>query len=206
MRIGALLLPHLALALTLASPVRAQDAAPVANEGEDIVSLNGAEAGSTGRIAVNAAAGNNNQQANVGVVALGASAIAIGSISQFTDAKAESPSAYKSAVIEDGAFADSSGMIAVNLTAGSANQQANLALFAIGIEGQVVADATLSQTRASTSPSGGPEGTPASEIATGIAPGAFAGASGLVQVSLVGGERNSSANSFVLTAPGGTEP
>jgi hypothetical protein len=44
------------------------------------------------------------------------------------------------------------------------------------------------------------------EIVTGISPEAFAGSSGLVQVSLVGGERNSSANIFVLTAPESTDP
>jgi hypothetical protein len=85
-------------------------------------------------------------------------------------------------------------------------QQANLAVMGIGIEGQVMTDAMLSQSRSSSSPSGGSEETAAPEIVTGISPEAFAGSSGLVQVSLVGGERNSSANIFVLTAPEGTDP
>ena len=179
-------------------------AAPV-NQSEDVVEINGI-GGTSGRAAVNAAAGNLNQQANVGVIAIGDSAVAIGAVTQITDAPASPPSALKSATIAENAFAGSNGMIAVNVAAGSGHQQANLAVIAIGIEGQVVTDAMLSQARASNSPSGGPEQTNAPEVVTGISAGAFAGSTGLVQVSLVGGERNSSANTFVLTAPGSAEP
>lgn len=197
----------LALALTSVAPTLANAADPEpANESEDVVSVDGGSVGSTGRAAVNAAAGNFNQQANVAVIAIGDTALSSGLVAQITDADAATPSARKSATITGDAFANSSGLIAVNVTAGSANQQANLAVIGIGIEGLVVTDLTLSQARASQSPSGQSDETIAPEIVTGISSGAFAGSAGLVQVSLVGGERNSSANTFVLNASGGTNP
>lgn len=198
----------LSIALTLALPgialAQQTPAAPL-NESEDVVEVNGT-GGSTGRVAVNAAAGDLNQQANVGVIAIGDSAIATGSVTQITDAPASPPSAYQSATIAEHAFAGSNGMTAVNVAAGSHHQQANIAVIAIGIEGQVVTDTMLSQTRASISPSEGSGETASPEIVVGVSPGAFAGSSGLVQVSLVGGERNSSANIFALTTSEGTNP
>ncbi|MDT9598991.1 hypothetical protein [Sphingosinicella rhizophila] len=196
----------LSLFAAFAGIARAEDppAPPIVNESEDVVAIVGA-GGSAGRTAVNAAAGNLNQQTNVGVIAIGTNAVAIGSVTQLTDASIPQPSAYKSATIGGDAFARSTGMIAVNVAAGSGHQQANLAIIAIGIEGQVVTDAMLSQTRASNSPPGMSGQTTAPEVVAGISSGAFAGSSGLVQVSLVGGERNSSANIFALTSLEGTD-
>jgi hypothetical protein len=176
----------------------------VVNESEDVLAINDGGA-STGRVAVNAAAGNLNQQVNVGVIAIGTNASAIGSITQLTDAPVSPPSAFKSVTIAGDAFAGSSGMVAVNMAAGSGHQQANLAVIAIGIEGQVVTDAMLSQTRASNSPPAVSGQTAAPETVAGISSGAFAGSNGLVQVSLVGGERNSSANIFALTSLEGAD-
>jgi len=194
-----------AAALPAAAYANDPPSPPPVNQSEDVVEING-NGGSTGRVAVNAAAGNLNQQANVGVIAIGDSAVAMGAVIQITDAPVSPPAAYKSAMIADNAFAGSTGMIAVNMAAGSGHQQANVAVIAIGIEGQVVTDAMLSQTRASSSPSGGSDQSNAPEVVAGVSPGAFAGSSGLVQVSLVGGERNSSANLFVLTTREGTNP
>jgi hypothetical protein len=97
-------------------------------------------------------------------------------------------------------------MIAVNLAAGSDNQQANLAIVAIGLEGRAATDAMLSQTRASSEPGGDLKVAAVGNYATDISPGAFAGSSGLVQVSLVGGERNTSANVFALTVAESVNP
>lgn len=207
MAVRALRLLALALVIACALPTATSAADPdPTNESEDVVAVAGGHEGSTGRAAINAAAGNFNQQANVAVIAIGDTALSSGFVAQITDADAAAPSAHKSATITGNAFANSSGLIAVNVTAGSANQQANLAVIGIGIEGLVVTDLTLSQARASHSPSGQSDETNAPEIVTGISSGAFAGSAGLVQVSLVGGERNSSANTFVLNASGGTNP
>lgn len=155
---------------------------------------------------VNSAAGNNNQQVNLGVVATGDNASAIGAATQHLDGPqgGGNPAAV---AVSSGAFAGSSGWIAVNGAAGSENQQANVALIAFGIEGRAVADAMLSQTRASQEPAGSPAGdlaTPERNVAIG--PDAFESSSGLVQLSLIGGDRNSSANVFALSVSGGAKP
>jgi hypothetical protein len=194
----------LALALSLAAPGFAETLPPP-NTSEDIVGLNGSDGGSTGRTAVNAAAGNRNQQANVAVIAIGEAAAGTGAVIQSSDAFDVPPSAHKSATIADNAFANSSGMVAVAVAAGSANQQANLAVFGIGNPGRTVSDAMLSQTRAESNSGLISKESAAPEIVTGVSAGAFAGSTGLVQLTLVGGDRNSSANIFVLTAPGSTK-
>jgi hypothetical protein len=205
----------LALAAALTTPAQGQepvpaeeiveeDAPPLPVHTDTAILSNGGEA--TGRMAVNVASGNNNQQANVGVIASGDTAIAGGAL--FQSIHSSGPLAgNRTARIEGDAFAGMSGMIAVNVVAGSDNQQANLAVFALGFEGAAVTDATLGQARASHEPTGATgEDTEAPEIATGISQGAFQGSSGLVQVNLIGGERNSSANVFALTVAGGAEP
>lgn len=164
-----------------------------------------AGSGSSGRIAANLAAGTNNQQANSAVVALGGTALSQGSISQRMLASGARNGSV-SAAIEGGAFAASSGLLAINIVAGSDNQQANLAVIAIGIEGQAATDAMLSQSRASQQPSGDLAEPNSPEASTGISAAAFQGSSGLVQVNLIGGERNSSANTFALTVAAGANP
>lgn len=164
-----------------------------------------AGSGSQGRVAANLAAGTNNQQANSAVVALGGTALAQGSISQRMLASGAANGSV-SAVIEGSAFAASSGLLALNIVAGSDNQQANLAVIAIGIEGQAATDAMLSQSRASQQPSGDLAEPLSPEASTGISAGAFQGSAGLVQVNLIGGERNSSANTFALTVAAGANP
>lgn len=160
---------------------------------------------SSGVAGVNIAAGNNNQQANVGVIASGGTAIATGTVIQRANSATAPRSGAASALIEGSAFSGSAGMIAVNVASGNDNQQANLALIAVGIDAPPIADATLSQTRGSLSaapaitPSDHPDGV------TGIGPDAFANGSGLVQLSLIGGDRNTSANSFTLTVPAGVD-
>lgn len=172
----------------------------------DSVIIDSIHQGSAGAVAVNIAAGNNNQQANAGVIAIGETSLATGLIDQRLGDNVNIRSASKVALIGGNAFANSSGLIAVNIASGSDNQQANLAVIAIGIEGQAVTDALLSQTRASQQPVGQLAEADAPEGVTGFGPGAFENSSGLVQVSLIGGERNTSANTFALTIQGGGKP
>jgi hypothetical protein len=82
--------------------------------------------------------------------------------------------------------------------------QANVLAIATGIEGQTLALDALAQSRASTEPPGDPDSPTDTETAV-IGPQAFTDASGLVQVNLSAGERNSSANLFALTLPGGAD-
>src|SRR3546814_10506097 len=111
--------------------------------------------GSAGNIGVNAAAGNNNQQANAAAIALGETSIATGIVIQHQGETSRGRNGTATSLIEGGAFANSSGRIAVNVAGGSDNQQANLALIALGSEGQVATASALSPTRASQQPNGG---------------------------------------------------
>jgi hypothetical protein len=184
----------LLLAVCLAAPAIAQD---------NRVTLGGGQVQGVGTI--NVTAGSGNAQANAGILAEGAQAQTIGTIAQQND-QASTNSETARAAILDGAFSRSTGWVAVSGSAGHDNQQANIAAIAIGIEAGAAGDILLSQTRASQEPAGRP-GRPA---ATGdrladIGDEAFAGSSGLVQVSLIGGDRNTSANSFALSVIGRSE-
>ena len=104
-------------------------------------------------------------------------------------------------------FANSSGWLAVNGAAGNDNQQANVAAIAFGADAGALADAALSQSRASIQPTGGtaaPDAQP--QRTTAIGDGAFGSSQGLVQVSLIGGDRTSSSNSFALSVGGPGNP
>ncbi len=155
---------------------------------------------------MNGASGNNNQQLNVGSIAQGGLASGSGSARQYLGTSSGDSGAAKTSIAA-GSFSDSTGWIAVNGVSGNDNQQANVAAFAFGIEAGAAADNLLSQTRASTQPAGGRDAPAAEpERSVVIGEGAFEGSSGLVQVSLIGGDRNSSANTFALSVSGPATP
>lgn len=183
----------------LAVPAAAQEN-PAAQDSVMIES--GAGSANGGRIAINIAAGNQNQQVGDTVIAIGDVAIGTQSVAQFMVA----PNPENRATQIDlgaNAFSNNSGLLSVNIAAGNQNQSANLALLAVGTAG-VVSDQMLAQASAPTKPAGlsaqGPV-TPNDRIA--IDDAAFGNNSGLVQINLVGGERNSSANTFALNVSAG---
>jgi hypothetical protein len=152
----------------------------------------------TGVGIVNVAAGNSNQQVNAALISAGDNALGFASVVQNTgDAPDSNGRVFAS--VAPGAFAGSAGWLAINGAAGSGNQQANIAVIALGTTGAALGDTALSQARASHEPTGGPdEQDVANDRSVAIGDGAFANSSGLVQVSLIGGDRNSSANIFTL--------
>ena len=177
--------------------------ASLAAEGEPepdnaVVLVNGEGSGHTGRIAINIAAGNQNQQVSSALVAQGGVALTHGEIVQHSAALQSEDTANRIA-IGPGAFAGLSGLASINITAGTQNQSANLAALAIGQSG-ALSDQLLQQTRAPIEPSGG-----TAHAATGpndlisIDDDAFSRGNGVFQANLIGGERNSSANTFSLT-------
>lgn len=191
-------LPVVFLAI-LAVPAAAQEN-PAAQD--SVMIQSGAGSANGGRIAINIAAGNQNQQVGDTVIAIGDVAIGTQSVAQFMAA----PSPENRATQIDlgaNAFSNNSGLLSVNIAAGNQNQSANLALLAVGTAG-VVSDQMLAQASAPTKPAGlsaqGPA-TPNDHIA--IDDAAFGNNSGLVQINLVGGERNSSANTFALNVSAG---
>lgn len=161
----------------------------------------------TGTALINVAAGNSNQQANAGVLAAsqGHGSTLITLDQESADA-ADSAGRVTTAIAAD-SFAGSAGWLAINGAAGSGNQQANIAAIAIGTTGAALSDTALSQARASHGPTAGPdEEGDGHDRSVAIGNGAFANSTGLVQVSLIGGDRNSSANTFALSSAGGTIP
>lgn len=190
-----------AFVLSGAGGVQAQDP-------HDLAVLNGlAFSNSQGHLAVNAAAGINNQQANVAVVAKGGTALGSAALIQFLETSDSSGQRQMSALISDGAFANSSGLISVNVAAGSDNQQGNLALLSMAGIGGAVADIVLSQSRATRDPTASTDDVAAAGAGqTVLSPDAFENSSGVIQLSIIGGERNSSSNLFALSVQGGANP
>jgi hypothetical protein len=182
-------------ALLAVSPTCAARAA------EDSVSIQGGKV--SGAATVNVAAGNGNQQVNAALIASGGISGSFAAVAQSIGDTPDSMGKL-SATVAPGSFSGSSGWIAISGAAGSGNQQANLAIIALGTTGAAMSDTALSQARASHEPTGGPdEEAVAHDRSVAIGDGAFAGSSGLVQVSLIGGDRNSSANIFALTSSAG---
>lgn len=196
-----LLVSSCALVLCLHTGAMAQDEHDQSGDHVDVGSEVG---GFDGVRQLNIAAGDGNQQANIASVAAGDFAINTATVSQVTDQSEPEEGRAYSARISGDAFAGSHGLTAINIAAGSGNQQANLTLITTGLEGQVASTALLSQTRASSEPHGVNGPSEASEYTAQIDPTAFGNSSGIVQVSLIGGTGNTSANVAVLSMEVGT--
>ncbi|HPB22863.1 MAG TPA: hypothetical protein PLL44_00985 [Novosphingobium sp.] len=191
--LGGALLPLLVPGVAAAQTTPQPQSTAVLSAGDTV---------SSGRIAINVAAGNLNQEANVAVIAAGAQTATPTALTQSLGTSSASAGSA-SARIEDGALAGASGLVAVNVAAGNGNQLANLAIIAIGIDAPIASEPLLEQARASQQPSGLPGGSTTPEASAQLASSAFEGSTGLVQANLVGGERNSSSNTFVLTVEAG---
>jgi len=180
-----------------AVPASAQDSATMQDE---VVVTAGSAENASGRVAVNIVAGSGNQQAGAAAIANGEAALVGLSLDQVMDSPVGGDRAT-SIAIQSRAFAGLEGMASINVTAGQGNQSANLAALAIGTG--ALTDMALSQSRAPTGSSEvlGTDLNPGNDTLN-IADDAFLGGSGLLQVNLVGGERNSSANTFALSVSG----
>lgn len=171
---------------------------------QDQVVVDGTARGADGRLAVNIASGASNQQMNDAAMAVGDLASVSSVSAQHIDGAG---AADRSTRIElsGSAFANSNGLASINITAGSQNQSANQAVIAVRNYG-AISDALLAQSRASTEPSGLTGGVDARNDNVVVSDDAFRDSSGLIQVNLIGGERNSSANTFALTLLGEGSP
>lgn len=157
-------------------------------------------ANATGRIAINQAAGDLNQQTNAAALAFSPDGVAIVDIgiNQQIQHNQATPPDTASVRIDGTAFANAAGLISINQTAGVANAQQNALAISIGQSGgwriAELDETNLAHTTASTEH---PEGTgTVSEVAIG--PGAFQAARGVVQVNQVAGNGNATANRVYL--------
>ena len=150
-----------------------------------------------GNIAVNIASGHGNQELNSVVIAMGDVAIGQAAVIQQTVGLQPQGGATRVAISGD-SFSNIDGILGVNIVAGSNNQTANIAAFAVGNYGAMT-DQLLAQSRASIEPSRATgEPTHRNDVVL-VSHDAFRDNSGLVQVNLIGGEGNSSANTFALS-------
>lgn len=201
-----------AMALSTSTPVIAQETPQTVGRDEIVVSGDGASgiatatadetgiSGVSGRLAVNIASGNGNQEMNGAAIALGDIATGASFARQEIGGSADEDRQTR-IVLQGDAFAGTNGLASVNIVAGSQNQAANLALFSLGHHG-ALSDQLLEQSRAPTEPKGGTGGTGLRNDVVEVGDDAFRNSSGLVQVNLIGGERNSSANTFALSVLG----
>ena len=191
-------------ALGMVLPVGTVAAQSTTDARDAVILAGGDGAGHTGRLAINIAAGTLNQQASSALLAIGEVARTQGAISQHAAAGSENRAT--TIVLGPEAFAGIAGMASINITAGTHNQSANLAMLAIGRTG-ALSDQLLAQTLAPTEPSGGTaQSTSGQNDVIAIDETAFGRGSGLFQANLIGGERNSSANTFSLTVLASGQP
>jgi hypothetical protein len=166
------------------------------------VIANGAATNANGVLAVNETSGLANVQANQAVVSSGANSATAATSLQGAIASAKTASAKSS--IEGNAFSNTSGVIAVNQSAGVGNLQRNSVVVGSGsLEGETVTDGVLSATSAKNgglSGSGGGHGVREASISVD----AFKNVTGIVQINQTAGSANVTANSFVLRPPAGT--
>lgn len=186
------------------APAAAQTQIPDASQDNILVE---ARQGSdnAGRVAINLASGSNNQQAAAATIAIGEIAAQSIAVRQ-TILPADLTDRATRIVIGPGAFSNNSGMVSLNLAAGNQNQATNLAALAISNNG-AVSDLMLAQASAPTEPSGASAQVPGSRNDSVVVDdSALGGNSGLVQMNLIGGERNSSGNTFALNISAGGNP
>lgn len=157
-------------------------------------------AGASGALAVNQAAGDMNQQVNAAAIAYnpqGGASAQTGIVQSSTNTRGSLPNVAATS-IEGSAFANTSGVLAVNQASGFANSQANSTAIAIGINGVVITDSVLAETvpAAGGLVKAGNEQASTREVS--VSETAFQNAQGVVQLNQTAGSGNSSANSFGL--------
>jgi hypothetical protein len=196
---------HLAVVLCLlmghGGAARAQSIDRAA-QGDSVLIDAEALSGSRGRIALNAAAGLNNQQANAASVAIGTHSATYTSVGQSApDSTLRSSSVDNQAWILNGVMGAAHGLLSINQASGDQNRQSNtmrVEVADMAVSSDDVLAATVSGQPAAPRPAVNPTG----RREVGIAEGAFNGANGIVQINQAAGMQNVTANTVQLRATG----
>ena len=196
---------HLAVVLCLlmghGGAARAQSIDRAA-QGDSVLIDAEALSGSRGRIALNAAAGLNNQQANAASVAIGTHSATYTSVGQSApDSTLRSSSVDNQAWILNGVMGAAHGLLSINQASGDQNRQSNtmrVEIADMAVSSDDVLAATVSGQPAAPRPAVNPTG----RREVGIAEGAFNGANGIVQINQAAGMQNVTANTVQLRATG----
>jgi len=196
---------HLAVVLCLlmghGGAARAQSIDRAA-QGDSVLIDAEALSGSRGRIALNAAAGLNNQQANAASVAIGTHSATYTSVGQSApDSTLRSSSVDNQAWILNGVMGAAHGLLSINQASGDQNRQSNtmrVEIADMAVSSDDVLAATVSGQPAAPRPAVNPTG----RREVGISEGAFNGANGIVQINQAAGMQNVTANTVQLRATG----
>jgi hypothetical protein len=162
--------------------------------GDSVFIENEALSGARGRIAVNAAAGVNNQQANAASVAFGGQTSTFASVGQSgSDGLVRSSPINNQAWILNGVLGDARGLLSINQASGDQNRQSNTMVIDVADTGSS-GDDILAGSVAGPQSQGTRSAPSSGRREAGIAPGAFSGANGVVQINQAAGMQNVTAN------------
>ncbi|MDY7560306.1 adhesin [Pseudomonas sp. 10B1] len=148
-----------------------------------------------GNFSVNQAAGDQTQQVNGRVIAIGTQARTSGQYRQQLSTRAD-PARDARSTIEGNAFSNGDGILGVNQSSGANNQQINAVRLSVSVQPQSIDDSALSQQNvALLQGSGSPEHSPGNrQVATSDQ--AFTGSRGVVQLNQSAGVGNQSVNTL----------
>ncbi len=182
------------------APAQDQEAFSMATVGDD------AFAEFRGLALINQAAGDGNIQMNGTTVSLNGSGEAVSrtSVVQLGSGLDAVTEVQAIARILDDAFAEAQGVIQLSQAAGQGNLQINLLSAALGLNGEILVEAELSQSR-SESLVPEPEETDGVRH-TFVAESAFRDASGIIQVNQAAGKANTTFNRLVIGLASGATP
>ncbi|HUZ48427.1 MAG TPA: hypothetical protein VMW12_01660 [Candidatus Dormibacteraeota bacterium] len=168
----------------LADPTPASDTATIANDAFQTV---------PGALHINQAAGNGNVQGNVTDITVGDTHLPL----RLTQQATISNGSGGSASIRDFAFSNVSGLVQVNQSAGSGNEQGNLAIVRFAVPAQQLSDDTLAGAMPvqTTSANGTTPAAIANSVSSDVT--TFHG-KGIVQLNQTAGTGNASANGFLF--------
>ncbi len=154
-----------------------------------------------GVMALNLAAGDANLQMNAAAIAINIKGdISLARVSGFqvNNTNRVTPADVSIIRINDGAFANATGLLSINQASGQGNLQANSIAIALGIEGGVISENTLAQIVTTSDPQSNAATSRGYTRKISVADDAFAGTRGIVQLNQSAGSRNATVNSFAL--------
>ena len=166
--------------------------------------------GASGAIAINMAAGDLNQQANLRSMAVGPSATASVDALQRSQGDVATAPQHASAVISGSAFQGASGLVSINQASGAANAERNAVAAALAQRGiREAPDELLSSTDFASAglqaiPDPGAARTHTREV--GVEGSALQGFDGVLQLNQAAGMGNATENRLLISTQGSPPP
>ncbi|UWF46779.1 adhesin [Pseudomonas sp. N3-W] len=181
------------IALLASTGAMADSTVPVT----DNASIRNSGAQYSGNIGVNQAAGDQSQQTNARVIAIGKNASASTRVNQNINTPANSRM-NATASISGNAFSNGSGVLGVNQSAGANNQMANVMRISVSTGPQSIDDSVLSQQNVTPSTSSGATDASNGSRQVTTSDQAFTGSRGVIQVNQSAGVGNQIANTLSI--------